>query len=116
MGHFKKVSQSKRDPAVHELEVEKVQEVNEGEVETVSIDSVHLNKNLSIINAKLEMQAGRNAIEILYKIDTGSEGNNMLLFTFKKLFKNTTEEQLGKSIKIHIRLRTYNRHSSTSIN
>ena len=30
---------------MHELEVEVVQEVNRGEIETVSIDSVHLNKN-----------------------------------------------------------------------
>ena len=40
------------------------------------------------------MQAGRNTIEIPYKIDTGSEGNIMPLFIFKKLLKNTTEEQL----------------------
>ena len=51
MHHFKKVCWSKRDQAVHELEVEEAQEVNEVKVETVSI-------------------------------------------MFKKLFKNTTEEQL----------------------
>ena len=79
---------------MNELEVKEVQEINEGELETVSIDSVHLNKNQSLITAKLEMQAGRNTIEIPYKIDTGSEGNIMPLFIFKKLFKNTTEEQL----------------------
>ena len=94
MGHFKKVCQSKRDQAVHELEVEEVQEVNEGEVETVSIDSVHLNKNQFLITTKLETQVGRNTIEIPYKIDTGSEGNIMPLFMFKRLFKNITEEQL----------------------
>ena len=47
------------------------------------------------------MQAGKKVIEIQYKINTGSEGNI-------KLFKNITEEQLKKSIKSHIRLRTYN--------
>ena len=109
MGHFKKVCQSRRDRAVHELEVEVVQEIDEGKIETVSIDSVHLNKNQSVITAKLEIQAGRNTIEIPYKIDTGSEGNIMPLIMFKKLFKNTTEEQLQKSIKSHIRLRTYNK-------
>ena len=46
---------------------------------------------------KLETQAGRNTVEILYKIVTGSEGNIMPLFMPKKLFKNTTEEQLQKS-------------------
>ena len=35
-----------------------------------------------------------NNIVIPYKIDTGSEGNIMPLFIFKKLFKNITEDQL----------------------
>ena len=47
---------------MNELVVEEVQEINEGDLETVSIDSVHLNKNWSVITAKLEMQAGGNAI------------------------------------------------------
>ena len=50
-------------------------------------------------------------MEIPYKIDTGSKGNIMVLYTFKKLFRNTTEEQLKKSIKSNIRLRTYNKTS-----
>ena len=79
---------------MHELEVEGVQEIQEGKIETVSIDSVHLNRNWSLITAHLEMQAGENIIEIPYKIDIGSEGNTMLLCIFKKLFKNTTEDQL----------------------
>ena len=83
MGHFKKVCQSRKDRAVHKLEVKEAQEDNEGEIETVSIDSVHLNKNWSLITAKLEMQAGRNAIEILYMVDTVSKGNIMPLFMFK---------------------------------
>ena len=91
------------------LEVKEVQEINEGELQIVSIDSVYLNKNWSLITVKLEMQEGRNTIEIPYKIDTGSEGNIMLLFIFKTLFKKTTEEQLWKSIKSHIRLRKYNK-------
>ena len=92
-----------------------MQEVNEGEVETVSIDSVHLNKNQSLITAKLETQAGGNTIEILYKFDTGSEGNIMPLFMFKKLFRNTTEEQLQKSIQSHIRLKMYNKMHKTQL-
>ena len=43
-GYFKKVCWSRRERAVNELEVEEVQEINEDELETVSIDSVHLNK------------------------------------------------------------------------
>ena len=79
---------------MHELEVKEAQEVNEGEIETVSINSTHLNRNWSLITVKLEVQTGGNTVEIPYKIDTGSEGNIMSLFMFKKLFKNTTQEQL----------------------
>ena len=54
------------------------------------------------------MQDGKNTVEILYKIDIGSEGNIMPLYIFKKLFKDMMEEQLEKSIKNNIKLRTYN--------
>ena len=40
-GHFKKVCQNR---AMNELEIEESHEGNKGEIETVSIDSVHLNK------------------------------------------------------------------------
>ena len=107
------VLEQKRERAVNELEVKEVQEVNEGEIEMVNIDSVHLNKNLSLLTAELEMQAGRNATVVPYKVDRDSEGNIMPLFIFKNLFKNTTEEQLQKSIKSHIRLRIYNKTNIT---
>ena len=81
------------------LEVEVAQKTQEGKIETVSIDLVHLNKNWSLITAHFKMQAGENIVEVPYKIDTGSEGNIMPLYIFKKLFKITTEEQLKKSIK-----------------
>ena len=64
---------------------------------------------------KLETQAGGNTVEIPYKIDTGSEDNIMPLIMFKKLFKNTTEEQLQKSIQSHIRLKTYNKTHVTQL-
>ena len=72
---------------MHVLEIEVEQEVDEGDIETVSIDAVHLNKNQSLITAKLEMQAGKNTIEIPYKIATGSDGNIMPLFMFKNCSK-----------------------------
>ena len=115
MGHFKKVYQRRRERAMNELEVKDVQEVSRGEIETVSIDSVHLNENQSLLTVKLETQAGGNTIVVPYKVDTGSEGNIMPLFIFKKLFKNTTEEKLQKSVKGHIRLRTYNKTNITQI-
>ena len=72
---------------MNELEIEELQEGSEGEIETVSINSVHLNKNQSLLMAKLEMQSGGNTIVIPYKIDTGSKGNIMPLFIFKNCFK-----------------------------
>ena len=69
---------------VHGLEVKGEQEVDKGKIETVSVDSVHLNKNWSLITANLELQAGEKVIEIQYKIDTGSEGNIMLLYIYSK--------------------------------
>ena len=66
MDHFNKVCWSRRDRAVHEVEVEALQEIDESKIETVSIDSVHLNKNWLLITAKLEMQEGGNTIEIPY--------------------------------------------------
>ena len=107
--HFKKVCQSRRDRVVNELEIEELQECSEGKIETVNINSVHLNKNLSLLMAELETQSGCNSIVIPYKIDTRCEGNIMLLFIFKKLFRNVTQEQLKRTKKSHIRLRTYNR-------
>ena len=99
MGHYKKVCRSKRDHTVHELQVEMVQDSQDEEIETVSINSIYLNKNWSLITACLEMQVGKNTVEIQYKIDTGSEGNIMPLYIFKKLFKDMMDEQLEKSIK-----------------
>ena len=52
---------------------------------------------------------------IPYKIDTGSKGNIMPLFTFKKCFKNVMEDQLKRSIKGHIRLRMYNKTNITQL-
>ena len=75
----------------------------------VSINSVHLNKNWCLLMVELEMQSGGNTIVTLYKIDMGSKVNIMPLFTFKKLFRNITEEQMKKSVKGHIKLRMYNK-------
>ena len=94
--HFKKVCQSRRDQVVNEMEIKESQECSEGELETVSIDSVHLNKNQSLLMAELEMWTGNNSIVISYKIDTRSKGNIMPLFIFKKLFKNVKEDQLKR--------------------
>ena len=45
MGHFKKVCMTKKNCAVHEVEVEVTPEPQEEEIETVSINSIYLNRN-----------------------------------------------------------------------
>ena len=112
--HFKKVCHHRRERAVNEIEVEMSQD-SKGEIETVSIDSVHLNKNQSLLMAELEMHAGPNKIVIPYKIDTGSKGNIMPWHIFKKLFQNITEDELQETIKGHMKLRTYNKTIITQL-
>ena len=97
MGHFKKVCQCRKDCIVHEVGVEVSQE--EGKIEEVSINSVYLNNKWLLIITQLEMQVSNNALKVPYKIDTGGEGNLMLLYIFKKLFRNKSVEQLKRSIK-----------------
>ena len=99
---------SKKNCAVHEVEVEVTPEPQEEDIETVSINSIYLSRNQSLITAHLQMQVGKTATEIPYKIDTGSEGNIMPLYIFKKLFKNMPEEQVKGSIKSNIKLKMYN--------
>ena len=70
MGHYKKLCRSKRDSVVHELKVEMVQDSQDEEIETVNMDLVHLNKNQSITTVYLDTYAGKNNVEIPYKIDT----------------------------------------------
>ena len=107
-GHFKKVCHSRRERAVNKIDIETSQDSG-GEIKTVTIDLVHLNKNWSLLMVELEMCTGPNKIVIPYKIDTGSKGNIMPWPIFKKLFKKVTEDELKKTIKGHIKLRTYNK-------
>ena len=90
-------------------------ELQEEEIETVSINSIYLNRNCLLITVHLKMQVGKTTIEVPYKIDTGSEGNLMPLYIFKKLFKNIWEEQLKGSIKSNVKFKTYNRTHITQL-
>ena len=106
VGHFKKVWQSRKDHTVHEVAVEVSQE--DDKIEKVSINSVYLNNKWSLITTNLEMQFSENTVKIPYKIDTGSEGNLMPLYIFKKLCGHQCIEQLKRFIKNNIKLQTYN--------
>ena len=65
-----------------------------------------MNNNQSMLTAKLETYAGENKLTVPCKIDTGSDGNIMPLYIFKKLFPRVTEAELKKTIKRHIKLKT----------
>ena len=47
IGHFQKVCMSKRNHVVHEVEIEVVPEPDEEDMETVSINSIYLNRKLN---------------------------------------------------------------------
>ena len=81
-GHFRKVCRSKSNHAVHEVEIDMESEPQGEGIKIVSINSLYINRKQSSIMAKLEMQAGKTALEILYKIDTNNEGNIMPLYIF----------------------------------
>ena len=53
----------------------------ENNIDSVNMNSVHFNKNHSILTANLKMLAGPNNIMVPYKVDTGSNGNIMPLHT-----------------------------------
>ena len=58
----------------------------ENSIDLVNINSIHFNKNGSIITVRLKMPAGIDNVIIPYKVDTGSDGNIMPLHIYKKYF------------------------------
>ena len=101
MGHFKKVCHSRRSRVVKEIEVETSQEFSKGKIETVSIDSVHMNKIWSILTVELEIHAGNNIIIVPYKINIGSKGNIMPWHIFKRLYKILQKPNAKRPLKAY---------------
>ena len=99
--HFWRVCRGKKSRAVHEVEQEIIDNEASKEIEMVSVHSVQLNVNRSIITANFKMLAGTNSANIKYKIDTGRDANIMPTYLFKKLFPNITNEQLATTVKKH---------------
>ena len=85
-GHYKKLCRSRKECTVHKIDIKAVQESQDEQIEIVSIDSVCLNRNQSVIKASLDTFTGKNKVKILYKVDMGSKGNIMLFHIFKKIF------------------------------
>ena len=84
------------------MEQEVTQEYTEDDLKMVSINSAYFNKSCSVQTTKLEISIDNNNMVILYKIDTGSDGNIMPWYIFKKLSPRVTNYQLAK-----ISLKTY---------
>ena len=82
--HFCK---SKKSRAVHEIEQEIIDNNASVDIEMVSVHSVQLNVNQSIITANLKTLAGKNSINIKCKIDMGSNGNIMPAYLSKNYFQ-----------------------------
>ena len=61
------------------------------------------------------MHADNNKIIVPYKIHTGSKGNIMPWYIFKRLFPSFTEAKCKKTIKRHIKLKTYNKTVITQL-
>ena len=84
IGHFQKVCHSRKNRVVNEMEQEGSQEYTEDDLEMMSINSVCFNKIQLMPTAKLETCIGYKNMVIPYKIDTGSDGNIMPWYIFKK--------------------------------
>ena len=98
IGHFRVVCRGRRARAMNEVEQEAVHVhdiAGENNIDSVSINSVHFNKNSSILTVNLKTLAGANNLMVPYKVDTGSIGNIIPLHIYKKLFPKITNEQLA---------------------
>ena len=79
--------------AVHEVKLEGAKDP-QGDMETVSMNSIFWNNKQSSIMANLKKTADNNTITVPYKIDTSSKGNLMPLYIYKKLFKQVPKQHL----------------------
>ena len=70
--------------AVNEMEQEAVQDsTEENSIDSVSINSIHFNKNCSVLTAKFKMSADPNNMMVPYKVDMDSDGYIMPLHIYK---------------------------------
>ena len=61
---------------MNEVEEETVQDsAEENSIDSVNINSIHFNKNCSVITVELKTSVGLNNVIVPYKVVTGSNGN-----------------------------------------
>ena len=84
IGHFRVVCRSKRAQSVNEVEQEAAQDsAEENSIDLVNINSVHFNRNCSVLTKNLKTSAGPNNVIIPYEVDMGSDGNIIPLHIYK---------------------------------
>ena len=107
---FREGCRSKRGKAVHHVE-DQEQNLNQEEVkiDMVNVNSISFNSKCSIITANSKTSSNQARTTVLYKVDTGSEGNLMPLHIYKKLFPRATKENLAAMTNTNIQLKPYNR-------
>ena len=105
LNHFQGVCRSSKSNMVHTLEKEAEMEQEPG-IKTVNINSVRCNSNHSAILANLKTSSNKVIIMVSYKVDTGSDGNILPFHIYKKLFHNTTVNQLAATKDAKSKLKT----------
>ena len=87
----------------------------ETDIEMVNINSVTLISNHSTIIANLKTLSNIFIITVPYMVDTGSGGNTMPLYIYKKLFPRATIEKLAATRDTNMKLKTYNQTTVTQL-
>ena len=101
---------------MNEVEQETAQDsAKEKSIDLVNMNSVHFDKNCSVIRAKLKMSAGINNVIVPYKVDTGSDGNIMSLYIYKNIFMRVTGDQLVAIKSESMQLKMYNKTTKTQL-
>ena len=78
---------------MNEVEQETAEDsAEENNIDSVNTNSIHFNRNCSVITAKLRTSADINNVIMSYKVYTGSDGNIKPLHIHKKLFPRITSE------------------------
>ena len=99
---------------MNEVEQETIQDSSEeSSIDSVNINSIHLNKNCSVITANLKTSADKHSVIVPYKVDMDSAGNIMPLHIHKKMFPRITNEQLAATKNESIQIKMYNKTTIT---
>ena len=75
--------------------VKEADQEQETDIKAGNTNSVKWNSNHSTIIANLKTSSNKVVITVPYKADTGSDGNIMPLYIYKKFFPKTTIQQLA---------------------